>query len=89
MQEEGDAKIIAAALKMALDSQAVFSVQLITDWLGLTNILQGDPYEYRFNTPGTVGLHNWSRVMPVLLEDLLKDKVCAEIKKMVSASNRV
>jgi 4-alpha-glucanotransferase len=88
MREGADAQIVEAVLKITLDSEAIFCIQLITDWLYLTEIFEGDPYQYRINTPGTISPNNWSLVMPISLEGLLKHKVCGKIKKMVAASGR-
>jgi 4-alpha-glucanotransferase len=88
MREKADKQILAAALKITYNSSAVFCIQLITDILGLTDILQGDSYQYRINTPGTVSDKNWSLVMPIPLEELLQHKACGEIKQMVTEANR-
>jgi len=89
MRERADREIIEAVLKITLDSKAVFCINLITDWLYLADIFRGDPYQYRINTPGTISRNNWSLVIPIALEDLLKHKVCGKIKKMVAASGRI
>lgn len=89
MREKADREIIASALKITLHSSAVFCVQLIIDWLGLTDILKGDPYRYRINKPGTIAQHNWSLTIPLSLEGLLKHPVCNDIKKMVDKSARI
>jgi hypothetical protein len=89
MREKADAKIVAAALKFTLESKALFSIQLITDWLYMAGIFAHDSYEYRINTPGTTGPSNWSLVMPLSLDELLSHPVNASIKAMVSASGRV
>ncbi|MBI4708012.1 MAG: 4-alpha-glucanotransferase [Candidatus Omnitrophica bacterium] len=89
MREKADSQILSAALKITYNSNAVFCIQLITDILGLTDILQGDSYQQRINTPGTVSDKNWSLVMPIPLEELLQHKVCAEIKQMVVGAKRM
>lgn len=89
MRERADREIIEAVLKITLDSKAVFCINLITDWLYLADIFRGDPYQYRINTPGTISRNNWSLVIPIALEDLLKHKVCGKIKQMVAASGRI
>ena len=88
MREKSDKEIISSALKLTLDSNALICAQLITDWLSLTDIFKGDPYQYRINTPGTVSQSNWSLRLPVCLEELLKLDVCQEIKDMVISSHR-
>ncbi len=88
MREKGDADILAAALALTLESSALFCFQLITDWLGAGDLLPGDPAEYRFNFPGTVSPRNWSQVLPVSLETLLKHPVCERIRTMIERSSR-
>ncbi len=84
-----DQKIIQAALKITLDSNAIFCIQLITDWLYLADIFKGDPYQYRVNTPGTISDKNWSLTIPISLENLLKHKVTKQIRKMIADSKRI
>ncbi|MCX5714757.1 MAG: 4-alpha-glucanotransferase [Candidatus Omnitrophica bacterium] len=88
MREKGDAKILAAALKIVMGAKSHFFIQLITDYLGLTDILKGDPYQYRINTPGTTSDKNWSQVYPIPLEDLLQHPVNSQIRQMVIDSGR-
>ncbi|MCX5702246.1 MAG: 4-alpha-glucanotransferase [Candidatus Omnitrophica bacterium] len=87
-REESDAEIVRAALKITLESEAIFCINLIVDWLYLADIFKGDPYQYRINTPGTINPKNWSLAIPLSLEELLKHKVTKEIKDMVHASGR-
>jgi 4-alpha-glucanotransferase len=89
MREKGDTRILAAALKITLDSKAIFSIQLITDWLGLDDIFKGDPYHYRINTPGTSSGRNWSLGMPIALEDLVAHPVTGRIRQMIVSSGRI
>jgi 4-alpha-glucanotransferase len=88
MREKCDADILASALKLTLESRSVFCIQLLTDWLCLTDIFKGDPYQYRINTPGTISDKNWSLVIPLALEDLLKHKVCRRIRTMIESCDR-
>jgi len=89
MQELYDVKNARAALKMSLGSAAIFCINTIVDLLYLGDILKGDPYRWRINTPGTVSPRNWSLVMPLALEDLLKHKVTKEIRKLNKAARRI
>ena len=57
------------ALESAGRSAAVFSVQLIFDWLSVDRPLPGRPGDYRVNYPGSVGPHNWSVLCPLSLDD--------------------
>jgi len=88
MREKCDSEILRQALKISLDSNAIFCVNTIVDWFYLADIFSGDPYPYRINTPGTINDKNWSLVLPLSLEELLKHKVAAEIRTLISASNR-
>ena len=88
MREDADSDIIRAALQITLKSQAIFSIELIVDWLYLADIFKGDPYQYRVNTPGTISEKNWSLVMPLSLEELLRHKVTAEIANLIVACSR-
>jgi len=83
MREKSNSGIVRAALKISLESSAIFCINTIIDWLYLAGIFQGDSYHYRINTPATISENNWSLVIPISLDELLKHKVCGEIKKMV------
>jgi len=89
MREKCDAEILAAALKIVLKSRSVFCINTIFDWLYLTDILVGDPYQYRINTPGTISAKNWSLRLPIALDDLLKHKAGKEIRKMTLEAGRI
>ncbi len=89
MQESANKDAISAVLKMTLESRAIFCIHLIFDWLSLSGMLKGDPYQYRINTPGTISENNWSVVIPISLEGLIKHKVTKETKKMIASSARV
>lgn len=88
MREKCDHQIIAAALKFTLESRSIFCIQLLIDWLYLTDIFKGNPYQYRINTPATVSKHNWSLVIPLSMEELLAHPVCQDIQAMIMASGR-
>lgn len=89
MREECDSEIMRAALKISLESSAIFCVNTIIDWLYLTGVLKGEPYQYRINTPGTINDKNWSLTIPISLEELLKHKMNEEIRQMIEDSGRI
>jgi len=88
MQESANRQAISAILKRTLESRAIFCIHLILDWLYLADIFKGEPYDYRINTPGTISENNWSLVIPISLDELLKHKITKEIKNMVATSGR-
>jgi 4-alpha-glucanotransferase len=89
MQDKADKKIVRAALKISLESSAIFCINTIFDWLYLDDILKDDPYQYRINTPGTISEKNWSIVLPLPLEDLLRHRVTKEIRRLIESSGRI
>ena len=89
MREESDAEIVRQALRISLESSAVFCINTLIDWLYLTDIFQGDSYQYRTNTPGTISDKNWSLTIPISLEELLKHKVNKDIRAMITTSGRI
>ncbi|MCX5706143.1 MAG: 4-alpha-glucanotransferase, partial [Candidatus Omnitrophica bacterium] len=89
MREKCDKEIMLVALKLSLDTNSLFCINTIFDWLYIAGLLPGDPYQYRINTPGTVSSKNWSLKIPLSLEELLKHKVNKEIRSMITASGRI
>jgi 4-alpha-glucanotransferase len=89
MREKCDSEILKAALKISLESRAIFCINTIIDWLYLTDIFKGDPYQYRINTPGIITDKNWSLTIPISLEELLKHKINKDIKQLVVSSGRI
>lgn len=89
MRESSGAEAVGAALGITLNSRSIFCIELLIDYLYLADIFKGDPYKYRINRPGTISRENWSLVVPVGLEELLKHRACGQIKKMIGASNRI
>jgi len=80
---------IKAALDMAGCTASLFSIQLLQDWLALSDQYKSDPWNFRINFPGTIGSHNWSIVMPCSLEEILALDLQKIIKKMNRESGRI
>lgn len=89
MRERCDAQILKQALKITLESSSIFCINTLIDLLYLADIFEGDAYQYRINTPGTISAKNWSLTIPISLEQLLKHKVNKEIRKIVVDSGRI
>ena len=89
MREKSDAGIVKEALRISLESSAVFCINTLIDWLYFTGIFKGDAYQYRTNTPGTISDKNWSLTIPISLEALLKHKVNKDIRAMIAAAQRI
>jgi 4-alpha-glucanotransferase len=88
VRDNCDPRVLARVLKFTLDSRSVFCIQTIIDYLGLSDMLKGDSYQYRINTPGTISAKNWSLTIPISLEDLIKHKVNKVIRSMIISSGR-
>jgi len=89
MREKSDKEIVQGALTLSLNSNAVLCINTIVDYLYLTDLLKGDPYQYRINFPGTISDKNWSLTIPLSLEDLTKHKVTKEIRSLITDSGRI
>ncbi|MDD5136851.1 MAG: 4-alpha-glucanotransferase, partial [Candidatus Omnitrophica bacterium] len=88
MKEKYSKETVEKALSMTLGSESAFCVELLMDYLYMTDIFDGDPYQNRINRPGTVSKDNWSLTIPISLEELLVHKVGGKIKAMVAAAGR-
>ena len=82
MKEKSSPALLEAVACRTLRSRSIFCLNLLNDWLYLGDVLKGDPYAYRINTPGTVNERNWSLLVPLALEKLLAHPVCAKIKAL-------
>jgi len=88
MREQCDREIFRAALKLNLQASSLFCINTLVDLLYLGDLWEGDAYQYRTNTPGTVGGHNWSLKIPLSLEELMKHPVTKQIRKLFAESGR-
>jgi 4-alpha-glucanotransferase len=88
LREKADPEIVAALLKITENSASVFCVELITDLLYAGGLIQGDPYNFRINFPGTTGSRNWSLIMPISLEELIRHPVTKKLKMIITEAGR-
>ena len=89
MREKCDKEISCAVLKANLESSSLFCINTLVDLLYLDGLWQGDAYQYRTNTPGTISNKNWSLKIPLSLEDLMKHPVTKEIRQLIADSGRI
>jgi len=85
VREKSNPEIVEAALKLTLNANSIFCIELLTDYLYMADIFKGDPYNNRINKPGTVGKTNWSIVMPISLEELLMNKIGSAVLSLASS----
>lgn len=83
------AEFIRRVLEKVQESASIFSIQLLQDWLSLDPNFKYDPWNFRINFPGTMGEHNWTLVVPVSLEKMLKLAINEEIKEISTLTGRI
>ncbi|MEI6862935.1 MAG: 4-alpha-glucanotransferase [Candidatus Omnitrophota bacterium] len=88
MKEKSSPGLLEQALKLTLDSESVFAINTLVDYMYLDNIIKGDPYLYRINRPGTVSPDNWSLTIPIEIEKFPGLKICKKIKEIIKSSGR-
>jgi 4-alpha-glucanotransferase len=89
MREKCDKEIFCAVLKANLQASSLFCINTLVDLLYLDGLWQGDAYQYRTNTPGTISKKNWSLKIPLSLEDLMKHPITKEIRQLIVDSGRI
>ena len=79
-----------ALLEKSLESNSIFSIQLLQDWLSVDPKFQvvDDP-AYRINVPGTLHLKNWHLRISFSLEQMKTLKVNRTIRKLVESTDRI
>ncbi len=82
-------ELIENSIKRTSETSSIFAIQLITDWLSLEPSFNTEPWETRINFPGTLNEKNWTLVLPVSLEEMLKIPINKTIKKINTESSRI
>jgi 4-alpha-glucanotransferase len=87
---EVSANLMNKCLDKANQSASIFSIQLIQEYLGLDEALLQKMCraKYRINTPGSVSKQNWSLLLPVSLESLLKLDINPTLKILTEKNYR-
>ena len=88
--DEPTKEFVTAALERVNSTKSVFSIQLLQDWMSLGDFFKNWKIEdIRVNVPGTMDDRNWSIVMPIPLEELLKADINTTIKRINEDNGRV
>ncbi len=83
-------EFVSAALGVINSTRSVFSIQLLQDWMSLGDFFdRWNPDDLRVNTPGTTGDKNWTIVMPIPLEELLKADINTKIARINKDAGRI
>lgn len=89
-QEAFSPALALKALEVINQSNSIFSIQLLQEWLAFTARFDAyDAWELRINWPGSTSDKNWSLVMPFSLEDLLAFPENLTLRKLNEASGRL
>ena len=84
-----DSALVREALRITLSSVSLLCVETMLDWLSLADLLPGDPYAWRINTPGTVNDRNWSLCLPLSLEELRGHPLKGKIRSLLQETRRL
>ncbi len=76
-------------IEKASESDSIFSIQLIQEYLYLNKSIFPKIFKwnYRINSPGTMGRNNWAIRLPISLERLLNSPEGSEITKLIKSIN--
>ncbi len=87
--ERATPSLIRKNLSKIFETRSIFSVQLLMEYLFLDKKILSKNKYYRINTPGTISNLNWSAVIPISLDELLKSDLNEQVKKLVESSGRL
>lgn len=89
MQEKFSPSLTEAVLRKASKAASIFGIQLLQDWLSLSDDFHFNAWEFRINFPGVVTDSNWTLAVPFSLEKMLKLPMHKTIQNINSESNRI
>lgn len=88
-EEESCHDILKHAFRITMMSRSLFAVESAVDIALLARLYPGDPWQYRINTPGEVGRHNWALRLPASIEDMSGHGVTGELRRLIAQSGRL
>ncbi|MBK6506405.1 MAG: 4-alpha-glucanotransferase [Ignavibacteria bacterium] len=80
--------LVRKNLAKILDTDSIFSIQLLMEYLFLDKKILNKHKYSRINSPGTISGNNWSSVIPCSLNELIKSEINIQVKKLVEESKR-
>ena len=81
--------IVNKALEACGNSNSVYCIQPLQDWLSLGNIFGKPALNQRINEPGIVSDKNWRLRVPLLLEELKKQPFNKNILALNRSAHRI
>lgn len=88
---KASAELIKSSLMKISESDSVFSIQLLMEYLYLNENILNDykGHNVRINFPGTVSDDNWTMIIPVSLEELINMDINESIREINLNSGRI
>lgn len=79
------------AVKKANESNSVFSIQLLQEYLCFNSetLEKTGKWKYRINIPGRVSKNNWSVLLPLSMDNLLKSNINEKIMTLLKETGRL
>ncbi len=87
--EKATPSLIKKNLSKIYETRSIFSIQLLMEYLFLDKKILNKNKYYRINTPGTISSLNWSAVIPISLDELVKSDLNEQVRKLVESSGRL
>lgn len=81
-------ELVIRAIEKLGSSASIFTVLLLQDWLSIGGEKIYQDWDFRINTPGTIGKQNWTLRMPLSLNKMLSMKYNKRIAEINKFSNR-
>lgn len=92
---EGDingisAELVEKCLVRVNESNSIFSIQLLQDYLSLDPeiLKKTGKYNCRINTPGSISRNNWSQLIPLSLESMAQLEINKTVNRIVTEAAR-
>lgn len=82
VEEKSNRLFYKNVLEYIAKTSSIFCINLLFDWLSISDVFSDDCWLRRINFPGTLSELNWSYVMPLSLEELLNLDTNKDIKKI-------
>lgn len=89
VEEDASPEFVRRALEKVCGTASIFTTQLLQDWFALDEFPECGDWGFRINFPGTLSDKNWSIVMPLSLEEMLKLPINKTIKSINKNAGRI
>ena len=89
VEEDASPEFVRRTLEKVCGTASIFTTQLLQDWFALDEFPECGDWGFRINFPGTLSDKNWSIVMPLSLEEMLKLPINKTIKSINKNAGRI